>query len=426
MGDVVELDLGEVGRQAPVAAVHRSRWRLRLFLTSCVLAGGAVVVAFDAPPASELARVPTRGSLARDEAVLSVLRDRAADVVLTQGGRRWRGDWRARADVVLAGDVAGSRVALVEVTQRSGLSRRREQVWFTGPAGGDVARLRQVAAQPAAGSAVALLPRGGADGGTLAVVVGTSATRVGVQGGAWVNADATVDWLPARAPQVGRWLWALDVDDAGGARILSVDGVDRVVVPTGSWSGVSPGNVLALVGRRPRRCCTASGNATPTVPDRARVLASLAAAQRASGSAATGALRFLQWSGELGGLPVDVVSVAAPTGGQVLTAHEAGGTRTWTTTLRALQPESLVFQLSPDDSGDPWVGLVGPAAATAAEVITVDRQGLLVPLAAGVGAVRARLRTDLDVTFLGADGRTLSHGRPIDAGAGGPVAAASP
>ncbi len=99
-------------------------------------------VTLNAPAAeSPLLGLPTRGSLANEQAWLHGLRQAVDDISEDEGV--WRVEDRDDIRIVYAGDVGGQRIALLVVPLRLGLIRVEQAMFYGGPQGARAEEMEQ-------------------------------------------------------------------------------------------------------------------------------------------------------------------------------------------------------------------------------------------------------------------------------------------
>ncbi len=440
--DAVADGLGPVGLpdwDGVRAGLRRSVRRRRLkraaivagAMTSVVALGGslqlgvlpypswapAVTVASSAP--SALAMQPTKGSLAGDAKWLKAFRDFVASERWDEsGGESWSVVNPDDVKVLFAGDVADVRLVAIEAPYRWGLIEARQQAWYIGPAGASPKEMwRGGNGEP---SDVIITSWGPGYG------VGDQVDTVGVVVLSDGPRPITLKGTPQYATDGSIARSTLALQDEGGAMVFA-----RPASQVGSLSLVVKGRggqqYLGTTVVDQERAVQELTPGRGVAPAKEALEQAVYVAQDASGLPQDGSTRQLIWAGDESARGSMAVAVKAPSGALIvkmfhferrgsgvpadLTVLPAADT---TTVLPAtdLDEVSLAWRQTTTRrdgatiDGD-WIGLVGPAAATKAQVLSSNgsvRQE--VPLTDGGGAVEAKGAQT--VRYLDANGKVLA------------------
>jgi hypothetical protein len=379
----------------------------------------AVTVAASAP--SGLAMQQTKGNLAGDQKWLKAFREKvAAERWDEWGGESWSVVNPDDVKVLFAGDVGDVRWVAIEAPYRWGIVESRQQVWYGGPAGAEPADMLQGGnSEPSDVMATTWGPGYGVDGSAKTIgavlLMSDGARSITFKGTPQYAADGTVTRpdLHFRS-QDGALVFAQPASEVGAIR-LSVVGYhgqdDHVSTVAGALDEVS-------LDVQPGRGVT---------PPREALDSAVSAAQGASGLPQGGSTRHLIWAGDEAARGSMAVAVKAPSGALIITMfhfeeHAPGvpdelelmpaSDATTVLPITDIDQVALAWrQTNPWASGEiregDWVGLVGPVAATKAEVLAADGSVVReVALTEGGGAVEAR---DADrVRYVDAEARVLA------------------
>jgi hypothetical protein len=381
----------------------------------------AVPMVASAP--SALAELPTSGSLAGDEGWLRGFREFVASERRDEpGGESWSVVNPDDVKVLFAGDVGDVRLVAIEAPYRWGVVEARQQVWYEGPAGAAPREMWQGGNdEPADVMVKTWAPGYGVDEQVKSVgvvaLVSDGARSVTLKGAPQYAADGSISRPTLPLKNVDGALVYTQPASTAGAMTISVEGrpEHQQVGQTGLVDEALAAREAAESGRG------------ATVPSEALQFA-VAVAQNASGLPEGNSGRRLLWAGDEAARGSMAVAVNAPSGALIVTMFHL---EEWapgvpedttlmpaadTTTVLPATPKGLIalaWRQTTTRSSDgwvvdgDWVGLVGPSAASMAEVLSAD--GSVVREAAltdGGGAVEAR---DADrVRYLDAEGRVLA------------------
>lgn len=382
-------------------------------------------------PASALADLPTRGSLAADTAWLRGLREKVATFDRSEtGGERWRAPSPDAVAVLFAGDVGDLRIALVETPLRWGAIEDRAQIWYLGARGADASAMEESGNDSPSAVASATFGPGGLveTSGYVTVVVGSPGLAVEQVGPPVVDRLGRLDWPVAPATAAGDGAWVSTGTATSGRAFLRWQGGDPLPVGPSGWDTPSGEAAAALADEvlPAERTAGQAPSVVPAVPGTDRVVMSAEGAAFASGVTRTGIVRRLVWSGTLDGTPTDVVRVTTPSGGGVLVALGAFGepllrpmaavpvgadaapALAWSyqgvlsTSTSSPSPTETTTRFG----GAAHVGLVGPVTAASARVKRDGGDSVTVPLVRGVGG--AAVEGAATVEFLDERGQVIA------------------